>query len=436
MDNNQQQLRRAIASTAAREYDISARPPFVVQSAKGAWLKDCDGRTILDMTSSNGTVLFGHRRHEIDQAVVDQIQSRGIIFPTTLSPQRIELAEQLVARYPSVEKAVFFRTGSDGTSAAIRMARAYTGRRIVLSSGYHGWHDWHRQFGQLCYDQETDVFHFGYNLQALSTALDVARDRIAAVIVTPELGWFPESHFNEMGRLCRAAGVPFILDEVMSGLRYGEHGVHGDGGVDADLMIVSKGLANGFALSTVAGKADLINAYDAAGLAGTYNKEVTSMAAALVALRIFREERPHDAALKTGAELIRRLQMAADEVGIPLWVTGPPLMFKTVFANAKVADAVTAECFAHGLFLECNGTHMINFAFGQPELAHAVSIFKASLEAVKTSGNDTGGDTGAIDEKRRKDYARSAFGVAFEVDLEADVVHALNFRRGSYEARS
>ncbi|GKW15169.1 hypothetical protein BSK71_13330 [Pectobacterium actinidiae] len=420
--DNKHLLLRAMSSTAAKQYDVEARPPFVVNSAQGAWLKDCDERAILDMTSSNGTTLFGYRREDIDNAVIEQLTQRGTIFPTTLSPQRIELAERLIDRYPAAEKAVFFRTGSDGTSAAIRMARAYTGKRIILSSGYHGWHDWHRLFGKACFDKQTEVFHFGYNLSALSQLLEHARDCIAGVIVTPEPGWYDESHFQAMYQLCKQAGVPFILDEVMSGLRYGAAGLNG-AGVSADLVVISKGLANGHALSCVAGKADIINAYDAAGLAGTYNKEVTPMAAALTVLRILEEEKPHETACAVGAELMQGMQNAADKIGFPLWVTGAPLMFKTVFSSAALADAVTASCFSSGLFLECGGTHMINFAFGAQERDYAIDCFAQALKEVSSSGLADDVIDRKITESQRKMYARDAFGAAFEED--EDITHQI-----------
>ncbi|BBG30305.1 aminotransferase class III-fold pyridoxal phosphate-dependent enzyme [Zymobacter palmae] len=423
--DNRSLLVKAEAVTAARHYDIDARPPFIVQKAQGAWLEDCDGRTLLDMTSSNGTTLFGYRRAEIDKAIEEQVTQRGLMFPTTLSPQRIALAERLVDRYAAAEKALFFRTGSEGTSAAIRLVRAYTGRRVILSSGYHGWHDWHRGFRQVCWDAQNDVFHFGYSREVLAHLLEQGRGAIAGVIVTPEPGWYSADDFRAMSQLCVQAGVPFILDEVMSGLRYGPAGLNG-AGVPADLLVICKGLANGMALSSVAGKADIIDAYDAAGLAGTYNKEVTPMAAALTALDLLEDGALHRSAQMIGTALMNELQQQADHAGIPLWVTGAPLMFKTVFGSEALGDAVGQACFEHGLFLECNGTHMINFAFGEREKDHAVAAFAQALREVVASGAADGLVGTRIVNEQRKAYARRALGAVFEDDdIDVPMAHGL-----------
>ena len=135
-------------------------------------------RRVLDLTSANGTVLLGHGHPRVTGAVVDQVRNAGNMFPTTLSALRIDLAERLCARYPAGEKAVFFRTGSEATTAAVRLARAATGRRLVLSSGYHGWHDWHLGFQGVGLDAATDTVHFGYSVEAL--------DRLLGLDVGPE----------------------------------------------------------------------------------------------------------------------------------------------------------------------------------------------------------------------------------------------------------
>ncbi|WP_345831352.1 aminotransferase class III-fold pyridoxal phosphate-dependent enzyme [Erwinia sp. HDF1-3R] len=427
--NNEKLLHKALSVTAARQYDIDSHPPFVVQSARGAWLKDCDGRDILDMTSSNGTALFGYCNDEINASIIEQISQRGAIFPTTLSPQRISLAECIIERYPAAEKAVFFRTGSDGTTAAVRMVRAYTGRRLILSSGYHGWHDWHRKFDKPGWDAQCDIFHFGYNLDILSKLLEQGQERIAGVIVTPEPGWYSVDHLKNMYQLCLQKGIPFILDEVMSGLRYGAAGLNGSG-VPADLVVISKGLANGLALSCVMGKADIIDSYDAAGLAGTYNKEVTPMAAGLTALRLIKEQDPYPAALAIGSDLMTELQQAANDADVPLWVTGAPLMFKTVFSSAAIANTVTSACFEGGVLMECNGTHMVNFSFGYEEKSYAVAIFKKALSSIKHSCDFTGTGSNGLNLSLREGYARAAFGAVFEDNMSHDIERAVQPNKG------
>lgn len=411
--NNAALLARARQHTAAEGYDISAKPPFVAQTAEGAWVTDADGRRLLDLTSANGTVVLGHRHPHVIEAVVRQITTAGHMFPTTLSTPRIDLAERLCARYPAGQKAVFFRTGSEATTAAIRLARAATGKRFILSSGYHGWHDWHLDFQGAGLDPRTDIVHFGYDLEALSQLLAAIGTQVAGVIVTPEVSWYPPQHFQAMARVCQEHGTPFILDEVMSGLRFGPAGLHGTGNVPVDLLVVSKGLGNGHGLAAVLGRRELVDCFDRARLAGTYNRETTSMAAAMATLDVIEAEPVYESSLARGGRLRQGFATAAAEADLPAWVSGEPMMFKVVFATDEIGARVADACFARGLYLERNGTQMINYGFQEEEIDFAVDAFSAAVRQVADELGDRRHDEEVGDDRRRQ-YARDSFGGVFD----------------------
>jgi glutamate-1-semialdehyde aminotransferase len=411
--NNAALLTRARQYTAAEGYDIDAKPPFVTRAAQGAWVTDADGRRILDLTSANGTVVLGHRHPKVVQAVVQQLTDTGHMFPTTLSELRIDLAERLCTRYPARQKALFYRTGSEATTAAVRLARAATGRQIILSSGYHGWHDWHLRFQHAGFDPHTNIVHFGYNLDALRRLLESIGEHVAGVIVTPEVSWYPPEHFRNMATICQRHGTPFILDEVMSGFRFGPGGLHGTGDVPVDLMVLSKGLGNGHSLAAVLGRQDLIDAHDRARLAGTYNRETTGMAAAMATLDVIDTEPVYEVCLAHGAQLRQGFADALTRSGLAGWVSGEPMMFKVVFASDETGVAVADTCFEQGLYLERNGTQMINYAFGQEEIQFAVDAFTAAVTRVAAwVGNGERGQ--GISDERRTQYARGSFGGIFD----------------------
>jgi glutamate-1-semialdehyde 2,1-aminomutase len=264
-----------------------------VVRGEGAWLFDVDGYRTLDLTAADASVILGYRHPGVVEAVVRQVRDFGTGFATTLSVPRIELAERLCDRYPCAEKVVFHKTGSEATTMAIRLARAATGRELILSCGYHGWHDWQLASEPFGFTPATGVVGFGYNETALDMMLDAFGDQVAGVIISPELLYFDLDYYRRMAATCAHHDVAFIMDEVYTGFRAGPRGTHGHD-VPADIIVLSKGLANGHPQAAVLGRRDLIDAYDTAGIQGTYTREIPSMAAALATLDALDEPGAYD----------------------------------------------------------------------------------------------------------------------------------------------
>jgi glutamate-1-semialdehyde aminotransferase len=120
---------------------IMGEYPIFLEYGKGSRLIDVDGNEFIDFLCGYGPIILGYREDEVDDAVIRQIKDKGFCFSLT-QPYQNELAKKLNALIPSAELSIFLKTGSDATTAAIRIARAYTGRTKVMRSGYHGWHDW------------------------------------------------------------------------------------------------------------------------------------------------------------------------------------------------------------------------------------------------------------------------------------------------------
>ena len=126
---------RRPANFVPREY------PVFFDSAKGGRITDVDGNEYVDLLATYGAIVIGHRVEEIDNAAIEQVRTKGFCMTLT-QPVQNRLVKKLCDLIPSCEKAVIVKTGSDGTMAAIRIARAHTGRTKILRCGYHGWHDW------------------------------------------------------------------------------------------------------------------------------------------------------------------------------------------------------------------------------------------------------------------------------------------------------
>lgn len=403
---NRELLDRARRITAAEVYDIGTRFPAIITGVDGSWMEDVEGNRILDVTAASGALLFGNRHPKIVETINRYIAEHGVVFASTLTLPRIELAERLCDRYPAGEKAVFCKTGSEATTTAIRLARQASGRDLVITSGYHGWHDWQLSYLHMGFDKLTRTVTFGYNETVLRRLLEEHADRTAVVIVTPEPAWFDVAYYQRLSDLCAEFGVLFCIDEVITALRWGARGLNGTGGVPADLITVSKGLANGHSLAAVLGRRDVMDTYDAAGIAGTYTREVPPMAAALAVLDLVEDGSVHEHCEAMGTRLRDGMRDVLADVGVPAVVSGPPMMFDVVFPTEPMSFEVYRAAFDHGAWFEDSGTHMVTNAYGEAEVDHALTAFEKGLR--KVAGSAAAG--GPLPEERRQQFTTEAFG--------------------------
>lgn len=413
MSKNLDTIERARKVTAAENYDIGTRFPSVFVKATGSWMEDVEGRRILDVTAASGALLLGNRHPKVVESITRYISEHGTVFASTISLPRIELAEKLCERYPAGEKAVFCKTGSEATTAAIRMARAASGRDLIITSGYHGWHDWQLSFLSVGFEPSSRVACFGYNKTVLRRLLDEFAGEVAAVIVTPEPAWFDEAYYRGLSELCAQYGVLFIIDEVITAFRWGHRGLNGTGGVPADMITLSKGLGNGHAISAVVGRRDVIDSYDKAGVAGTYTREVPPMAAALAVLEVTEDGSVHENCERLGARLRDGMREILADVGIPAFVGGPPMMFDVVVPSEALSWDIYRAAYDHGAYFEDSGTHMVTAAFEDADVDHALAAFEKGARKIAESASF---ELDALPQSRLDQFAAEAFGGALHDD--------------------
>ena len=230
--------------------------PIFVDRASGPYLWDVDGNRYLDFVLGYGSVILGHAHPCVAQAVGEELLQRGG-NPTLPSLKQVELAEKLVSLCPGVDLVTFLKTGSDATSAATRLARAVTGRKYILRWGMNGWHDWcSNASAGILEDIKAYTLSLRYNdLEYAESLFRVYGDNIACVILMPYELEAPRLGFLEgLRKLCSSYGALFILDEIRSGFRMSMGGAQAYFGIAADLVTYGKALANGYAISALAGR--------------------------------------------------------------------------------------------------------------------------------------------------------------------------------------
>lgn len=324
--------------------------PQFAREARGCRITDIEGHGYVDFLMGWGTALLGYAHERIQAAVADALSSGATL---TLTHRWMpEVAEQLCAMFPGAEAATFGKNGSDVCTAAVRMARAHTGRPVILHSGYHGWQDWYAErYGFAATGiptrEEPLLATFEPNsLEQVARLLDVHRGKVAAVMLEPagaiqgSSGPIQDADrvfLKEMAALARQEGALVIFDEILTGFRYLGGSVQHATGIIPDLTCVGKALSNGMPLSALIGRKEIFD-----GSIGriffepTFKGEVYSFAAAREALSIYREQDIPARIWTCGNRLREMIDRMCEGFGVPARVVGPPFRMLVAFAEEDV----------------------------------------------------------------------------------------------------
>lgn len=270
------------------EYFPENYPKFL-ERGKGQYVYDSKKTRYTDYIMGLGAVSLGYAYPSVNQAIFDQLCD-GISFslPHTLE---VKVAAELNRIIPCAEMVRFSKTGSEVCSAAVKIARAYTGKPLILSWGYHGWHDWYsvitdRDKGIPEY-YETLIRQFEYNsLEKLFNLFQENKGRVAAVFMEPCTFTEPDhGYLNAVRGLCHEEGALFILDELVTGFRMDMGGAQNYFDVTTDLATFGKGMANGMPLAAVVGRKEIMKQCEEIFFSTTFGGETLSLAACLATIR-------------------------------------------------------------------------------------------------------------------------------------------------------
>jgi glutamate-1-semialdehyde 2,1-aminomutase len=396
-------------SSANRRVD----PNLVFSRAQGAYLFDSSGRRYIDYHAAFGPVILGHCNPEVNQrvsAVMAQIDLVGV----GTNELEVQLAQKVVEHLPCAERAIFCNSGSEATYAAIRLARAVTGRKklIKFQGCYHGWHDAvlmnvisaADKVGQkdplsagMSAEVVKNTLVLPFNdLEALGQAVEQQGDEIAAVIVEPiphNIGCvLPRPGFLEgLRALTNDRGILLIFDEVITGFRHSLGGYQQVSGVTPDLTTLGKAIANGFPIAALCGRADLLEHLGPGGdviFAGTYNANPASVAAALTTIEILERPGVYDRLfalgekMRTGlSEILARNSVEATVSGfgsvfVTYFMAPPILEYKDLLRNdAARFVAFRREMIAQGVYML-----PVNLKRNHISLAHTEADIDETLE--------------------------------------------------------
>ncbi len=237
--------------------------PKYIQRGKGSHVWDVDGNEYIDFNSAIGPISLGYCYPAVDFAIKKQLED-GITF-SLMHPLEVEVSELIQEIIPNAEAVKITKTGADAASAAVRVARAFTGRDKIFCCGYHGWHDWYigitsRNAG-IPEGIQNLTYTFEYNdIDSLKAALD---DTVAAIILEPFIFEAPKAgYLVELLAVCKANGTLLIFDEMWTGFRIAQGGAQEFFDVKPDLAVYSKACANGMPIAFLTGRADVMELFN------------------------------------------------------------------------------------------------------------------------------------------------------------------------------
>ena len=306
--------------------------PFYIEKAQNSFIYDRKGNKFVDFSMGKGSVTLGHANKKLNDVLVKQINlgQQYTFVPTNYK----KLADSLsILSGKRLYKSMFLKNGSDAVRLAIRMARAFTQKEIILICGYHSWQDefLHDLWSKAGVIKSPYIINFYYNLNKLESLFRKHYGNIAGILVTPEPGLLPISFYKNLKDMCKTNESLLIMDEIKCAYHESFFGISELLSLDPDLLLLSKGMANGYPISAINGLPEIIDSSDQSVVFGTYFYDAYGLALALETLKIYQEDQVISHLQQIGETLVKEISILFKITGTRAKVTGsyslPILLF-------------------------------------------------------------------------------------------------------------
>lgn len=374
--------------------------PIYVERAKGCRVWDVDGNEYIDYLMALGPIVLGYCYPAVDRAISEQLK-KGIIYGL-LHPLEVKAAQLVHETVPCAEMVRFLKGGAEVTTAAARIARAYTGRELILNCGYRGWADqWTAQMTTPSARGVPECLRgtirsFPYNdLAALETILQEVAGQVALVFLDPVSATEPDpGYLAGVRELCDRYGVLLAFDEIVTGFRLAPGGAQEHYGVVPDLACFAKGVANGMPLGVVCGKREVMRAAAELLISVTYGGECLSLAAVCACLEEYRNGRVHPHLWRQGGKLVQGFVESGKRHGVPFDCTGiapmacPQFTYPDAELNGDAWSYFLQETAKRGVLIRRGGLLFVTFSHHDEDIEQTLEAVDEALallaDAVRT----------------------------------------------------
>jgi glutamate-1-semialdehyde 2,1-aminomutase len=374
---------------------VAGVAPKYLQRGKGSHVWDVDGNEFIDFSMAIGPLSLGYAYDAVDRAIREQLEE-GITF-SMMHPLEVEVAELIRDAVPNADMVRYSKTGADVTSAAVRLARAFTGRSKVICCGYHGWHDWYISVTDraLGVPQAVKNLTLTFNYNDMESVTDALDEDTACAILEPMIFDEPRDGFlHELKAACQRNGTLLVFDEMWTGFRFALGGAQEHFGVQADLMCYSKAIANGMPLAVLAGRTDVMRLCEKdVFFFTTFGGEALSLAAAKATIHELHDRRVPAYLAHQGRVLRDGYNELARDLGMPYTRAIGAECRSLVTFDPKAGDPlemkslVQQELFARGILW--SGFHNMSFSHTDADVTRALTAYREALMVLKEAV-DTG----------------------------------------------
>lgn len=372
--------------------------PVYYSRAKGCKIWDLDGREYIDVSYMGiGSNVLGYANDEVDMAAKSAIDHGGMC--TLNPPEEVYLAQELIKLHPWASGVRYAKAGGEAMALASRIARAYTQKDIILFCGYHGWHDWYLS-ANLSNKNALKDHHiagleplgvpsglagtnlpFHYNcIEEFDALMEKYKGKIAAVVMEPIRNDYPEEGFLEKIReATEKEGIVLVFDEITAGFRLCAGGSHKVLGVEPDIAVFAKGLTNGYPLSAVIGRKDVMEASQGTFISSTFYTERIAFAAALKNIELYQRYRVWEKQDEYGEMVQEGWKEKAEKHGLDIQIGGiRPLGHFSILGKE---NTLVYKTFFIQEMLRCG--YIASNAF-YVSFAHSKEVIKEYLENVES----------------------------------------------------
>jgi len=381
---------------------IKGIAPVYLQRGKGSHVWDVDGNEYIDYTMGVGPISLGYCYDKVDEAIKAQLAG-GITF-SLMHPLEVEVAELIREVVPNAEMVRYSKSGADVTSAAVRLARAFTGREKVLCCGYHGWHDWYisvtdRNKG---IPEAVKDLTFTFNYNDIKSVIESIDNDTACVILEPFVFEAPQKNFlHELKEICDSHGTLLIFDEMWTGFRIAVGGAQEYFNIKADLACFSKAAANGMPVSILTGRKDVMKLLESdVFFYTTFGGEALSLAAAKATINEIREKNVPAYLAQQGAKLKNGYNELAEKLGMKYtkcigYECRSMVTFDAAAGNPlEMKSLVQQEMIKNGILW--SGFHNMSFSHSDEDIIYTMKVYAEVLPILKK----------AVEEKNIRSYLR------------------------------
>lgn len=367
--------------------------PVFLEKGRDSHIWDIDGNEFIDYTMALAPVILGYNYPSITDAVKKNLE-KGTVF--TLSHRlEVELAELLCEVIPCAEMVRFGKSGSDATSGAVRLARAYTNRDKIICCGYHGWQDWYiattTKNRGIPEDIKKLTLTFEYNkIETLERIFAENKNQIACVIMEPVGVVEPKDNFlQKVKDITHKNGALLIFDEIVTGFRLSLGGAQEYFKVIPDLACFGKAMGNGFPISAIVGKKEIMKLFEDIFYSFTFGGEIVSIAAAIATIKELKEKNVIKYIWEQGRKVKDGYNILTKEYGLERYTKCIGLPPRTIisFKNKKGKDDLLLkslfqqECIKRGILF--TGAHNICFSHSDKDIDYTLRVYNTVLKILK-----------------------------------------------------